>query len=34
MNNRYYYKQQKISELKDCKKSLIYGYVTGKREVL
>jgi type I restriction enzyme S subunit len=27
-------KQQKISELKEYKKSLIYEYVTGKKEVI
>ena len=26
-------KQQKIEELKDYKKSIIYEYVTGKREI-
>ena len=27
-------KQQKIEELKDYKKSVIYEYVTGKKEVI
>lgn len=27
-------KQQKIEELKEYKKSLIYEYVTGKKEVI